>query len=294
MKQIFYPLCAAVFLTAFVKNGRCQTNSITYKKEPQMENLTTARISTVQHNKEIIKKVFEEGLNARRMDVLELLISDDYPGPGGSKGAAAFQEPIAPLMKAFPDVQWQLVQMIGEGNKVVVTWKVVGTHSGPLQGISPTGKSVSNNGMAVFELKGNKIVKSHTITDRLGFLQELGVLPIDMAQLKNYRPDKEQIGFIDKFYMLASAEEEFMRQLKYNRDFIKGLPGFVRDEAYRRVDESGNIVFETITIWKNQDYVIKAKELVAAEYKRIDFSLPEFLQRMNIKLDRAIYQPIVD
>ena len=46
------------------------------------------------------------------------------------------------LTTAFPDVQINVEDMIGEGDKVVVQWTFHGTHRGPFQGIPATGKTV--------------------------------------------------------------------------------------------------------------------------------------------------------
>lgn len=36
-----------------------------------------------------------------------------------------------------------------------------------------TGKTISNEGVGIFELKQGKVIKSQVQTDRLGFLQEM-------------------------------------------------------------------------------------------------------------------------
>jgi hypothetical protein len=43
--------------------------------------------------------------------------------------------------------------------------------------VPATGRPVVDEGFAVFELKDGKIVRSALLTDRLGFLQAIGVVP---------------------------------------------------------------------------------------------------------------------
>lgn len=95
---------------------------------------------------------------------------------------------------------------------------------------------------------------------------------------------------IDRFFVPAGSIKEVMERMDYNRNFIKKLPGFVRDEIYEQVDENGNLNCVTIAVWQNEDVINKAKEAVQAEYKRIGFNPADFYQKVGIKMDRGIYQ----
>ncbi|MEO7488194.1 MAG: hypothetical protein ABIU77_13880 [Ferruginibacter sp.] len=97
---------------------------------------------------------------------------------------------------------------------------------------------------------------------------------------------------IDKIAVPANAKEAFIQRMNYNRDFIKKLTGFLKDEVYEQTDESGNLICTTIAVWENADALKKAKETVDAEYKRIGFNAAEFCERLNIKFERGIYQPM--
>lgn len=138
---------------------------------------------TTQKNKAVISKLYELALNKNDMTLLPDLISEDYPGIQGEKGAAAFVKPVVALMKSFPGIQWHIEEMIGEGNKIAVRWKLQGTQAAPFNGFSVIGKTVTNEGMAIYEFKEGKIIGSYVLTDRLGFLQQLEVLPQDITQL---------------------------------------------------------------------------------------------------------------
>jgi steroid delta-isomerase-like uncharacterized protein len=133
-------------------------------------------ISKAQHmnNKEIISALYEQSLNKRNFSLLKDFISSDYPG-----GVAGFESNIIPLINAFPDVHWEIKELIAEENKVVIRWKLTGTHTGQFRNIAATGRKVTNTAMAIYEFKNGKIINTEVLTDRLGFLQELGVLPAD-------------------------------------------------------------------------------------------------------------------
>ena len=250
-------------------------------------------MSTIERNKEIIRNLYEQSLNKRNMELLKNFISEDYIGIR-EKGVAGFKEPINPLIKAFPDVQWKLEELIGEGNKVVVKWKLQGTHQAPFTNFAATGKTVSNDAMAIYELKDGKIINVQVQTDRLGFLQQLEVVPLDLSLLSNKKVYKDKVSFIDKFFVPAAAINEFYERMSINRNFIKGLPGFIEDEVYEYTDDNGNLICITIANWENREALNKAKETVQAEYKKQRFDPAEMFKRLNIVADRGVYTELKD
>jgi len=114
------------------------------------------------------------------MELFRDLVSDDFVGIRGGKGAPAFEEPVAQLFKAFPDIQWKIEEMMGEEDTVFVRWFWHGTQTGQFANFEATGNTVSIEGMAVYVLKDGKIINGRVLTDRLGFWQGLGVLPADI------------------------------------------------------------------------------------------------------------------
>ncbi len=178
--------------------------------------------------------------------------------------------------------------MIGEGNKIAVRWKLQGTQAGPFNGFSVIGKTITNEGMAIFEFNDGKIISSHVLTDRLGFLQQLEALPQDITQLSG---NKEHVYFIDKFLIPSAGKKEFTDRTNINRDMIKKLPGFIKDAAYEYTDTEGNLIFVTVAEWASKEALSKAKETVQAEYKQQGFDPAEMVKRLNIKMERGVYTP---
>lgn len=247
-------------------------------------------MNTTQPNKEVVRKIFEEAINKRNPDLLKELISDDFAGVLGKKGAAGFQEPILPLIKAFPDIQWNITELIAEGDKVVLSWKWKGTETAPYyENIPATGKAITNDGVAIFTLTNSKVTHAQVLTDRLGFLQSMSILPADINKVVGKKAQNGQVNFIDKFLVPAPAIKEFKERVKINRDFIKNLPGFIEDAAYEYTDNEGNLILVTVALWKNQEALNAAKEAVQAEYKKTGFDAPALFKRLNITMDRGIY-----
>ncbi len=239
--------------------------------------------------KEIIHILYDSVFNKKQYEKLSEIISPDYISQNGEKGEAAFQKTITGLSKAFPDAHWEVTEIIADGNKAVVKQKFTGTHKNQFQNIQPTNRAVSTNGIVTYEFTEDKIIGSEVQTDRLGFLQQLGLLPADLSV--SSRENKSNVFFVDKFFISKSAVSEFIPRMEYNWDFIKLLPGFIKHEVIVDNDTDGNLILMTIAVWENQEYLDKAKVLVQNEYKKINFNPHEFMEQLNIKMERQMYKP---
>lgn len=244
-------------------------------------------MSTIESNKVIVRKLFEESLNKGNLALLNDLFAPEYVGPQGEKGAAGFGVTIEPLLKAFPDIHYTIKDLVAEDDKVMIHWVWQGSQTLGYRNIPATGKTISNEGMAVFVLRDEKIISSSVQTDRLGFLQGLGALPNDLTPLAP--PTSTEVSLIDKFFVPADAIAEFHERVLINRKFIKTLPGFITDASYEHSDEQGNLICVTIARWAGREAVAKAKEAVQQEYSKEGFDMPAMLKRLSITIDRGIY-----
>src|SRR5689334_19218275 len=139
---------------------------------------------TSEQNKLTIRKLYEEILNTGRWELLNPIIADDFIGVQGQKGAAAFAETVRGLREGFPDIQWTVEDLIAEGDKVVVRWSWKATHSGNFRGFAPTHKALTDHAIAIYQFRNHQVVQAWLETDRLGFLQQIGLIPQDLAALR--------------------------------------------------------------------------------------------------------------
>jgi steroid delta-isomerase-like uncharacterized protein len=131
---------------------------------------------TSTQNKQLIRALYEDHINTGRLEPLADLVSADYVSPTGDHGPASFIANIAELRAAFPDIRFTIDQLIAEDDRVVVQWSWQATHAGTFRGVAPTGKHITNSGIAIYQLADRKIVRNWVETDRLGALQQMGAL----------------------------------------------------------------------------------------------------------------------
>lgn len=286
MKSMITKCLIAALIIPGTINAQEKNNNIKHNKNKEMIT------NTAQQNKELVRKIYDQSFNKRNFDLLKDLISDEYTGIQGKKGVAGFQEPVQTLIKGFPDMQWIVTNLVAEDDKVFVSWRVEGIHKNSFNNIPATGKKISSDGMGVLTLKDGKVISTQVLTDRVHFLQELEVLPADINVLFNKKTNKDQVNFIDKFFVPAAAIKEFKERVHINRELIKKLPGFIEDAAYEYADKDGNLIFITVALWQNSEALNKAKEVVQAEYKKDGFDMPAMVKRLGITVDRGIYTQI--
>jgi predicted ester cyclase len=81
------------------------------------------------------------------------------------------------MLTAFPDLHIMVEDMIAEGDKVVVRMTMHGTQRGAFGSIPPTGKQVMVSTIDIVRIVGGQIAEEWGIDDRLGMLQQLGLVP---------------------------------------------------------------------------------------------------------------------
>ncbi len=76
----------------------------------------------------------------------------------------------------FPDLQFTIEDMVAEGDKVTTRFTEHGTQQGEMMGAPASGKWVTVTGMSISRFEKGKIVEVWGEFDRLGMLQQLGLI----------------------------------------------------------------------------------------------------------------------
>jgi len=133
-------------------------------------------------NHRVIRRLYEDVWNERKLEILTELVSPSHAlhGPnfsGSSIGPEAYKRQVLQFVDAFPDLRWEIEEMVSDKENVVVMWTFTGTHKGEYRGIAATNKEVSVDGITVHNFAGGKIMDSYAIWDTWGMMQQLGVAP---------------------------------------------------------------------------------------------------------------------
>ncbi len=149
----------------------------------------------MEQAKDIIKRFVEELWNARRLDVADQIFSEECvthqlqsgavvePSP---RGPQAMKEHVSSWLMSFPDLRFDIEQMIAEQDRVVSQLVMEGTHQGTWMGISPTGRRLQIRMVTIHRIANNKIAEDWVLVESLGFFQQLGVLPDAAELIRNF------------------------------------------------------------------------------------------------------------
>ena len=133
-------------------------------------------------NAELVRWAFER-LNERDLDGLRQVWDADtverFP-TGTVRGPEAIASYFEEAFAALPDWQMEVVTIVEQGDDVLVHWQLTGTHSGgPFQGIAPTGRHITLDGMDHFVVRDAKVVSNFVVFDQMQFARAVGMLPQD-------------------------------------------------------------------------------------------------------------------
>lgn len=135
---------------------------------------------STDRNKDIVRRIYEEVLNKRDLDLLDEIVRTDYiendPLPGQSEGIPGMKERYSMLFSGL-DPQFTIEDIIAEGDKVVVRWVNHGTNVGEFLGAPPTGKSFATPGVDIYRLEDGKFAEHWHVVDVFGQMVQLGQLP---------------------------------------------------------------------------------------------------------------------
>ena len=141
----------------------------------------TERRRLSDENKAIALRLFDEVLNAHTVTRCDELYAPDYVPhslpPGFSSDREGVKQYHSRYFQAFPDMYLTVGGMIAEGDWVAVHYTGTGTHQGDLMGIPPTGKQVTASAVLTLRIVDGMIIEDWLDGDKLGLLQQLGVIP---------------------------------------------------------------------------------------------------------------------
>ncbi len=129
-----------------------------------------------------IREFIQEYFAAWQEGVTEKILSyysDDVVinllgGPALLEGKAAVTENfVLPFTKGFPGNVHKILNLVHQGNQVVIEWMFTAIHKGDFGGIPPTGRTVNLPGCSVYTVEGRQITRGNlyfhgpTLTEQL-------------------------------------------------------------------------------------------------------------------------------
>jgi predicted ester cyclase len=133
----------------------------------------------VEENIKLMRRWFREVWNDGKNETIFELFAPNGVARGQTgrhgeiHGPAGFVQFAESIRAAFPDIKLAIEDAFGAGDKVVVRWSGVMTHSG--EGLGPaTDKTVRIGGISIARIIDGKIVEGWDNWDQLAMLEQIG------------------------------------------------------------------------------------------------------------------------
>ncbi|MGH2614727.1 MAG: ester cyclase [Thermomicrobiales bacterium] len=139
---------------------------------------------STEANKARIREFFAQVWNQGDEAAIDRFIAEDAGGndPDFGMGREGFKRQWRKWRAAFPDLHFEIEELVAEDDSVVSRWTLTGTHKGPFLGIAPTSRAIRVGGMSLDHLQDGVLVSGFDGWDNLGLRQQLGAVPEDQVE----------------------------------------------------------------------------------------------------------------
>lgn len=134
-----------------------------------------------ESNKQVVQRIFEEGVNQGKPEVFDELIAPNYINhdvPVSEQGVAGFKQAVGIFQSAFPDLRALVEDIVAERDRVATRGYFTGTHQGVFNGIPPTGKQIKVPYADFWRIENGRASENWVRMDTVALMQQLGVMPM--------------------------------------------------------------------------------------------------------------------
>lgn len=145
-------------------------------------------MSDLSENNKLVVRRLMDAFASNDHAGMDALMSPDYiqhnPTPNGREPVKRMADT---LTTAFPDMAIEIDDLIADGDTVVARMSMVGTHTGSLVGIPPTGRRVAMTSIDIWRVLNGTCVEHWDEVDRVGLIRQIGLRAVVSALLKGKR-----------------------------------------------------------------------------------------------------------
>ncbi len=145
----------------------------------------------VEQNKRLVARVFAEAFNEGRLDVIDEVVADDgvdHQHPDEPSFGEHLKQVVVAMRTAFPDLHFEITEIIGEGEWVAVHSVMTGTNTGELRrplmlppqappALPATGRPVRVAHMHMIRFQDGRNTELLHLMDTMAMVGQLGLAP---------------------------------------------------------------------------------------------------------------------
>jgi steroid delta-isomerase-like uncharacterized protein len=121
-----------------------------------------------------------DGLNRGDLSVADKVFAADCVihingSPDPDLSVAGFQQMVAGLLAAFPDLRFRIEDQVVAGDRIATRWVAEGTNSAPFGNVPATGRRVRVDGLILDHVVDGRVAERWELWDQAGMMQQLGL-----------------------------------------------------------------------------------------------------------------------
>lgn len=136
----------------------------------------------MDQNKELVAQYIQEVLNTGNIASIDEFIGQDYTEVYKNQrykiGIEGAKKHILGVRETYPDLHLTINQQFTDGNWVITSYTMTGTHTGLWMNIKPTGKKVEITGVNIDKISDGRIVEHGGAANLFEPLLEIGAIQI--------------------------------------------------------------------------------------------------------------------
>jgi predicted ester cyclase len=128
--------------------------------------------------KENLRRIVLEAFGEGRLEVLDEVLAPGFVNhnapPGLSGGVEGVKQVVQMERRGFPDLRYEILHEIEEGDLIVQHCRVRGTHLGEIFGVAPTGRVVEWREIHIGRMVGDRAAEHWACNDMHAVWVQIG------------------------------------------------------------------------------------------------------------------------
>jgi steroid delta-isomerase-like uncharacterized protein len=101
----------------------------------------------------------------------------DVPMEVPYRGKAEIRALLDSLFDAFPDLEYEPTSLVADGDRVVVQFRMHGSHQNTFYGLPATNRRVDLPSLSMITMRNGKMLSDHCYYDNAMILRQMGIMP---------------------------------------------------------------------------------------------------------------------
>ena len=114
----------------------------------------------------LVERLVRDVWNAGRLGSVHELVAE--------QDATAVLDWHVDRRRSFPDLRYDIVDLVVEGDRAALRWAATGTQDGPFGPVPPTGRPAQWSGASFFLVTNGRVAETWSVNELFQVLQQLG------------------------------------------------------------------------------------------------------------------------